>query len=112
MSGNRLPFPVVVGGHICLDVIPTLFDRQTGMEALLVPGKLIDIGPAVLATGGAVSNTGLALHRLGMPVRMMGKVGDDRFGDAIIDLISSEGIKLADEMIVAKGETSSYTIVI
>jgi sugar/nucleoside kinase (ribokinase family) len=112
MGPLRLPYPVMVGGHICLDIIPTLYERQAGMEAFLVPGKLTDIGPAVLATGGAVSNTGLALNRLGMPVRLMGKVGDDRFGEAILDLLRSVGPKLAEEMIVTKGETSSYTVVI
>jgi len=108
-----LPYPAVVGGHICLDVIPTLYDRQSGVDAILVPGKLIDIGPATLSTGGAVSNTGLALHRLGAPARLMGKIGDDRFGAAILDIVREHGGEsLADGMIVAAGEASSYTIVI
>jgi len=107
-----LPYPAVVCGHICLDVIPTLYDRQAGVDAILVPGKLIDVGPALLATGGAVSNTGLALHRLGAPARLMGKVGDDRFGAAIVDIVRGRGAALADGMIVAAGEASSYTIVI
>lgn len=77
-----------------------------------MPGKLVDIGPAVLATGGAVSNTGLALNRLGMPAQLMGKVGDDWFGSAIIDIIRKQDASLAEGMIVAPGEASSYTIVI
>ncbi|WP_238392443.1 carbohydrate kinase family protein [Paenibacillus antri] len=107
-----LPYPAVVCGHICLDVIPTLYDRQAGVDAILVPGKLVDIGPAMLSTGGAVSNTGLALHRLGVPARLMGKVGDDRFGETIVDIVRGHGAELADGMIVAAGEASSYTIVI
>ena len=95
----------VVAGHICLDIIPT-FPPQ---GATLDPGKLIKMGPATLSTGGAVSNTGLALHRLGIPTQLMGKVGDDLIGRAILDFI---GPTLAAGMIVAKGETSSYTVVI
>lgn len=109
---KQLPHPVVVGGHICLDVIPTLYERQSGVEAILVPGKLVDIGPAVLSTGGAVSNTGLALNRLGIPTQLMGKVGDDWFGSAIIDIVRRQDAALAEGMIVAPGEASSYTIVI
>lgn len=105
---------IVVAGHICLDVIPTLHAAMPGQDVrdLLVPGKLIDIGAAQLSTGGAVSNTGIALHRLGFPVKLMGKVGDDLFGQAILSVLRSHHAPLAEGMIAASGEASSYTIVI
>ena len=96
---------VVVAGHICLDIIPAFPPHGAAFE----PGKLVKMGPATIATGGAVSNTGLALHRLGIATQLMGKVGNDLFGRAILDFI---GPKLAAGMIVADGATSSYTIVI
>lgn len=102
---------VVVAGHICLDVIPA-FSRHNGVGDLLVPGKLVDVGAAVLATGGAVANTGLALHKLGVSTRLMGKVGDDLFGRAILAIVRDCDPALADEMIVGAEENSSYTIVI
>ena len=55
----KKPFDVVVAGHICLDIIPTIPHERIEFE----PGRLLQVGPAVLSTGGAVSNTGLALHR-------------------------------------------------
>ncbi|RXZ84328.1 carbohydrate kinase family protein [Paenibacillaceae bacterium] len=82
------------------------------MGALLIPGKLVDVGPAVVSTGGAVSNTGLALHRLGIRTKLMGKVGDDWFGSAIMDVLKQSGEELAGGMIVAPGGHSSYSIVI
>lgn len=104
---------VVVAGHICLDVIPAMHEMKDGMGAILVPGKLVDIGPAVIATGGAVSNTGVALHRLGLRTKLMGKIGDDMFGGAIVEVLRSYGgDELASGMIVAAGESSSYTLVI
>ncbi len=105
---------IIVAGHICLDVIPTIREgsRGQGLGELLAPGKLIDIGPASLSTGGAVSNTGLALHRLGLPVKLMGKIGNDLFGDAILDVLSGYGPALSEGMIIAHGENSSYTLVI
>ena len=114
---NNHPGPIVVAGHICLDIIPT-FDPAMfaggalALEDLLVPGKLTTVGPAVTATGGAVSNTGLALHRLGAPTKLMGKIGDDLFGHAILDFIRSTGPGLADGMIVDPDAVSSYTLVI
>lgn len=110
MSGQTAD--IVVAGHICLDVIPVIPGHAGGVNAMLVPGKLTEIGPARLALGGAVANTGLALHRLGFPVRLMGKLGDDRFGKAILEEITGYASSLADAMIVAAGEHSSYTIVI
>ena len=103
---------VVVAGHICLDVIPTFEARGGGLDTLLIPGKLVEVGPAVASTGGAVSNTGLALHRLGIPTKLIGKVGDDLFGTAILDLLRHYDDALADGMVIGRGESSSYTIVI
>jgi len=77
-----------------------------------MPGRLSEVGPATLSTGGAVSNTGLNLKRLGVDTRLMGKIGDDLFGRAILDIVQSYGPKLAEGMRVVPGETSSYTVVI
>jgi sugar/nucleoside kinase (ribokinase family) len=108
---------VTVAGHVCLDIIPVMNSASnsassSGLGEWLVPGSLVQVGPAVMATGGAVSNTGVALHRLGIATLLMGKVGDDLFGGAILDLLNRNGPSLADKMIVAPGEQSSYSIVI
>ena len=107
---------IVVAGHLCLDIIPTFASdfnaAGQGLETLLAPGKLVTVGPVVLSTGGAVSNTGLALHRLGVPTRLMGKVGDDLFGRAILDFINRRSPALTTDMIVDATATSSYTMVI
>jgi len=102
----------VVAGHICLDIIPAFERRPDNLAELLVPGSLIEVGPAVISTGGAVSNTGLALHRLGIPTRLLGRVGDDLFGEAILQLLRRHAPSLADGMLIARGEPSSYTVVI
>ncbi|HZT99450.1 MAG TPA: PfkB family carbohydrate kinase [Ktedonobacteraceae bacterium] len=98
----------VVAGHICLDIIPTL----VGDSLVFAPGRLIEAGKAILATGGPVSNTGLALHRLGVTTRLMGKLGDDLFGQAILSIIESYEPGLAGGMVIAPGEASSYSVII
>ena len=103
---------VVVAGHICLDVIPAFKQGADSLGELLVPGKLVDVGPAVLATGGAVANTGLALHRLGVQTRLVGKLGQDAFGDAVCGLLRQQGASLADHAIRDAESATSYSIVI
>jgi len=102
---------VVVAGHICVDLIPR-FPEGLGddLTRILVPGKLVNIRNAELSTGGAVSNTGLALQRLGLKVAVMGNIGDDFFGKAILNKLKPYGAQKG--MSIVQGEGTSYTIVI
>lgn len=111
MSKSTPTAAIIVAGHVCLDVIPTLPESCHDLATWLVPGGLVNTGPMTLSTGGAVSNTGLALHRLGVPVRLMGKVGDDTFGRATLDVFRHYDPALAEGMLVAAGESSSYTLI-
>jgi sugar/nucleoside kinase (ribokinase family) len=103
---------IVVAGHICLDIIPELSLRHSNLGAVLEPGRLLEIGPAISSTGGAVANVGLALHRLGVPVRLMGKIGDDPLGSALLNVLQANSNELAAGMIVSPGESTSYTVVL
>ena len=98
----------VVAGHICLDVFPTL----AGGTLLFMPGQTVEAGPVIFSTGGAVSNTGLALHKLGISTQLMGKVGSDLFGQAIRQIVESHGPRLSEGMVVVPGEASSYSIIL
>ena len=103
----------VVAGHICLDVIPDLSEAsQDGFEQRFRPGHLVEVGPAAIATGGAVSNTGLALHKLGIPTRLMGKVGDDLLGQAVRQVVAAHGGDLVDGMVIDRAASTSYTIIV
>lgn len=111
MTDNQAP-QAVVAGHICLDIIPEMSNLSGTLDTLLVPGKLLNIGKALLSTGGVVSNTGLALHKLGLPVKLLGKVGDDEFGRAVQGLLNRRDPSLSQGMIVSEQEGTSYTLVI
>ncbi len=100
---------VIVCGHLCLDLIP-LMDNLPAI-ALSTPGRLYEIGEMNLTTGGAVSNTGLALHRLGTDVRLMSTVGNDLFGDMILSFIGRNGSQLI-QSIRRKPASSAYTIIL
>src|SRR5450755_3363284 len=97
----------VVAGHVSLDLAPSLHGPVT-----LEPGRLVVVGPALVSTGGVVCNTGLALHRLGVRVRLSGKVGADLLGRAVLEALLEHDERLADDIAVVEGEATSYTIVI
>lgn len=98
---------VILAGHLCLDLIPTL---PGGLR--LAPGTLANVGPVTVSTGGCVPNTGLALHRLGTPVRLIAKVGDDPFGAIVRDSLATRDPRLAEGLLEAPGEDTSYSVIL
>lgn len=103
---------IVAAGHICLDIIPEFSEGTGELGALMTPGTLTEVGPAVVSTGGAVPNTGQALFRLGEEVVLTGKVGDDEFGHTVRRLLNRTKSGLADGLIVDTDSTTSYSVVI
>ena len=100
----------MVAGHICLDITP-LFnaDNKGSFGDIFSPGRLINVGQAVLSTGGAVANTGLAMAKLGADVLLNGKIGDDEIGEIIKKLV---GRHRADSLRTVSGQASSYSVVL
>lgn len=103
---------IVVAGHICLDIIPELNVAAAEAEHLFQPGRLTRIGPATVSLGGCVANTGIALHRLGANVRLVGKLGDDPLSSLLETTLAKYGPQLGKDMIIAARETTSYSIVV
>ena len=107
-EGNK---KIAVAGHISLDITPVFQNSgKQKLSELFQPGKLLKVGKAMMCTGGAVSNTGLGLKRLGADVVLMAKIGDDYFGNALKDMISAHGCESCISQ--APGENTSYTIVL
>jgi sugar/nucleoside kinase (ribokinase family) len=97
----------VVAGHICLDIIP-----QIDHPISLVPGRLYEVGAPTIATGGAVSNTGMTMHILGQPVTLMGKIGDDSFGKSVLEVVRARAPELLSGMAQISSVATSYTVVL
>jgi sugar/nucleoside kinase (ribokinase family) len=100
---------IIVSGHLCLDLIPEMAGFSS--EAI-APGRLLETGPLRISTGGTVSNTGLALLRLGARVGLMATVGDDLLGQAIISFLKDRDEQLAQFIRVQPGLASSYSVVL
>jgi len=104
-------YDVMVAGHLCFDVIPRFPDTgPAAIGEILRPGKLVNVREAGMSTGGPVSNTGLALKRLGNRVCFSARVGDDDFGKLTVQYLARSGS--ADGIRVVPGAASSYTVAI
>lgn len=101
---------IAVAGHVCLDIIPELPPDPDGRA--LQPGELDVIGPALLAVGGCVGNTGIALHRLGALTTLVARVGDDVAGEALVRLIHEAVPAGASNLLQVRGAATSYSVVL
>jgi len=106
-------FKAVVAGHLCLDLFPSLAHLAPGQfTETFKPGHLIFVGPPSFSTGGPVSNTGLALHKLGVPTKLIAKVGADPFGKVILQIVSSYDPMLVGGIVTSSESATSYTVII
>jgi ribokinase len=86
LSGDRKP--IVVVGSVTMDMVT------------LTP-KIPSIGQTVIGTafsttpGGKGANQAVAAARLGYPVEMVGKVGDDAYGPALLENLARAGVGTA-----------------
>jgi len=103
-------FDVIVSGHLCADLLPET--SHVPLQAFSSPGKLFEIGALAISTGGSVSNTGLALQRLGVHVGLMTAVGDDLLGQVIIARFKERDPALGDLLAVRQQEASSYSVIL
>ena len=102
----------VVAGHICLDITPQFRSDPRPLTEILRPGSLVNVGPATLSTGGSAPNTGFPLRRLGMNVALMGKIGLDAMGRAILEIIRAEAPGAEEGMKTVAGQNTSYSVVL
>ena len=101
---------IMVAGHLCLDITPRFpACEKLDISRVFSPGQLTNVEDMVLSTGGAVSNTGLALAKLGFDVVLSSRVGGDELGNIIRRLVGPEravGLRTVCD------QGSSYTIVL
>jgi len=75
--------PVLCGGEILLDFI----SKEVGKG--LDHSVLFEKRP-----GGSIFNVAVALRRLGVPVSFLTKIGGDKFGQGLMDIIRKEKINI------------------
>lgn len=78
--------PIVCLGIMVADVV------GRPLRVVPDPGRLVLVDEMSLHTGGCAVNAATALARLGLPVEVIGKVGNDPFGDFILNALKERGI--------------------
>ncbi len=68
---------------VCGSCVVDLLVRPLPLGEAIEPGKLYEVEPLRLETGGIVSNSGATLAKLGMKVGAFSYVGNDQFGEWI-----------------------------
>ena len=103
----------IVIGNVCLDVIPQ-FKNQSAqtVDRLIIPGRMTELTGTVVSLGGGVPNTGLNLNQLGIRTALVGKIGDDAFGQLVREFIQQYHPELATGLIVSSEDVTSHTIII
>jgi sugar/nucleoside kinase (ribokinase family) len=98
----------VVAGYVCLHLFPAIPEQAKPFA----PGQFIEVGGMDMTAAGAVPFTGLALHKLGVTTRLMGKVGNDLFGQALLHRLEEQAHDVTSNMIIAPEDSSSYAIIL
>ncbi len=62
------------------------------LPRLPAAGELLKVDDFLLTTGGCAANTAMDLHRLGVNTAVLGKVGEDSFGDFVIQDLARHGL--------------------
>ncbi len=86
--------------------------RPVELDAPIGAGRLVRTEPLILTTGGIVSNSGIAMARLGMKVGVMTYVGDDPWAEIIRDRYRAEGIDTTDLTAHSSAPTSTTAVLI
>lgn len=83
---GRPPCQVACAGILVADLFAPPLPR------LPAAGELLKVEDFLLATGGCAANTGMDLCRLGVSTAVIGKVGEDSFGDFVVQDLARHGL--------------------
>ena len=77
---------VVCLGILVADVVAKPVERVPAR------GRLVLVDRIELHTGGCAANTGIALAKIGIKTAVIGRIGDDGFGDFVVNRLKQSGI--------------------
>jgi sugar/nucleoside kinase (ribokinase family) len=100
------PCEVFCVGNAVADILARPVDH------LAPPGTSQRLEDAALGPGGNSINTGIALARLGVGVRIAAAIGDDRFGQFLRERVRAEGIDDSSLVTLAGAKTSTSIVLV
>lgn len=95
--------PVLSVGILVADVFVPRIAR------LPAAGELVSTEDFLVQPGGCAANTAIVLGRLGVPARVVGRVGDDLFGEMVVRYLRDRGIDVSG-VLRTPGQGTSKTV--
>lgn len=95
--------PIVVVGSVNLDLVCTC-------RRLPSPGETVSGNSFKMFEGGKGANQAVAVARLGYPVAMVAKLGDDEFGNRLSAALNVAGVSV-EQVSIAKGVSSGVATI-
>jgi len=105
---NDLRHDCIVCGTCTADILV----KPVGLAAPIGGGRLFEVDPIDVTTGGIVCNSGIAMRRLGLAVAAASIVGDDVWGGVVRRRLEAEGIGAGALESDARHATSSTAVLI
>lgn len=102
----------IVAGYTCVDITPQ-FPQGEGIvytREIFAPGHLTKVGAATMSAGGSVTNTGIAIHKFGGDVDLVGKIGRDDFGRIVEARFREQGVE--PKFVISDEDSTGYTVCI
>jgi len=97
---------------LCGSCVADILVRPVPLDAQIGFGKLLHVDPIEVTTGGIVSNTGVAMAKLGMKVAAFSYVGRDDWASVIRRKYEAEGIDTDRLLTHPTGATSTTVVLI
>ena len=97
---------------ICGSCVADILVRPIPLNTTLGGGRLIEVDPINVTTGGIVCNAGIAMARLGVKVGTLSYVGDDTWASLIRQRLQSEGIEPSRLLTHPTAATSTTAVLI
>ncbi|MGK9287154.1 ribokinase [Sinorhizobium meliloti] len=85
-------------------------DLTFGDVADMAAGGTIRTGQFHQRAGGKAANSAYFIHCLGVPVQLLGRVGDDHFGKTALNPLRRAGLPL-DGVSIAEGESTGVAVI-
>jgi sugar/nucleoside kinase (ribokinase family) len=97
---------------LCGSCVADLLVRPVPLEVPIGGGKLLRVEPIEVTTGGIVSNSGIAMARLGMKIAAFSYVGNDDWAALIRRRFEKEGVDCGRLLTHPTGATSTTAVLI
>lgn len=97
---------------LCGSCVVDMLVRPVPLESPIGGGKLVQVDPIEMTTGGIVSNTGIALARLGMRAAAFSLVGNDEWATVIRSRYQEHGIDTRRLLTLEGGATSTTAVLV